>query len=173
VTFSFLSRRILASDIRYVGRHPSDYAEELQETIKWLISQVTGGIPGGFKGTTPLTVTVDGAADAGNESAGWMAADAGLIVASDVPVDLGTANALGSASTASKSDHVHRRTVHVLDEIGGDEIAEQLMFIDDGLLDVFVQPAKAGDQAQVVIRAGSVAPDNETMILANQIFGRR
>ena len=103
----FQTRRLGPAVPRLVGRSPEDYAQELQEWLKKNWDQVSGGIPPGFNNLTPISVTVGGTASAGNESAGWMAADAILSVPVDDPVaiQLGQSLLQGAKLAVARADH--------------------------------------------------------------------
>lgn len=100
------------------GEHPDTIASQSWEgarrTIaRWLrwTKDNWSGIPGGFAGTTPNTVTVGGTADPGDENQSWMAANAQLVLDTGTPADLGSANAEGSSEAAPRLDHVHKRAI--------------------------------------------------------------
>lgn len=107
------SRRLTITTIRIVGRHPDDYAEELQRFLEKLAKQVHGGIPAGFNEETPTRVEADVSADPGTETAGWAAADHQHDVAVESAGGLGNANAEGSSNALARADHVHKRDVRV------------------------------------------------------------
>jgi hypothetical protein len=83
----FKSLRLGPCRVQLVGRDPQDYAQELQEAIKKLWEKVWGGIPAGFNGTVPPTIQAGVAGSAGNESAGWMAADAQVPIETGIPAN--------------------------------------------------------------------------------------
>lgn len=70
----FIARKQIGNAVRLVGRHPTDYAQELQEALDELRVSATSMLPAGFIGTVPLPTAAVG--DPGTEAAGWMAADA-------------------------------------------------------------------------------------------------
>lgn len=63
-------------------------------------------------GGTPITVLVGESASAGS-GPGYMREDAQLVVAAGSPAALGAAAADGSATSAARSDHVHKRAVEI------------------------------------------------------------
>ena len=103
----FSSRRLSTFWLKIVGRHFSEYAQDLQDFLEHMWMQITGGIPGGFRNTAPNTVKVGGVASAGDEGAGWMAADAQFAAVRGMPVSIAFANSAGTSEDASAADHVH------------------------------------------------------------------
>lgn len=100
-------RRISPGAPRLVGRTPNDYAQELQEFLEHGQKAAEGGLPAGFGRVVPVPVAVGGSGSAGNETTGWMAADARLVLGTGTPVPIGMTNAEGSSSAAPRLDHVH------------------------------------------------------------------
>jgi hypothetical protein len=70
----FSTRRLIPNPVRIVGRHPGDYAQELQEFTERVQQNLVGAIPAGFNNIPALPVAAH-AGTAGTESQGWAAAD--------------------------------------------------------------------------------------------------
>jgi hypothetical protein len=112
-----LSRRLQQFRLRLLGRHPADYAQELQEFLKAMWDQAMG-IPGGWLGTTPPTIVAGSAGTAGSEAAGWQAADARPAIETATPSsrtgvtgDEGTGTALMRADATIPDAVIHEATL--------------------------------------------------------------
>lgn len=117
-------RRLPSETPVLVGKDLRQTQEEVQRFLDELLSLGLGDPPAHGDthdveatdplsgGSTPLSVQVGGSADAG-DGPGYMREDAQLIVEVGSPVAIGSANADGVATTASRSDHVHKRNVEV------------------------------------------------------------
>jgi len=105
------SRRLPPRPPRLVGRPYNDSVRALQEWLEKLIDAVAEGIPGGFSSVTPTTITPDAPGTPGTESSGWVAADHEHPIATDTTVALGSAASEGTATSFSRSDHVHKRAI--------------------------------------------------------------
>jgi len=109
MSFVFTSRRLQAFMLRLVGRHPTDYAQELQDFLEEEHNARVGGIPGGFNGSSPTTVHAGGTGSPGTELAGWAAADHDHPVETGAadPITLGAAASEGSGTPLARADHDH------------------------------------------------------------------
>jgi hypothetical protein len=68
-------------------------------------------IPGGFGALTPTTIEPDATGDPGQENQSWAAANHTHAIATDVAAPLGGAETEGTATSFSRSDHVHKRKI--------------------------------------------------------------
>jgi hypothetical protein len=98
--------------------HPDTVAQQSWEAARRTIARFLrwskdnwSGIPGGFPGTTPTTIEPDATGDAGTEEASWAAADHEHPIATATAASLGSSASEGTATSFSRSDHVHPRAI--------------------------------------------------------------
>ena len=69
-----LRQRFFQFSLKLVGRHPSDYAQELQDFLE-SVWQYSLGIPGGFLDLAASVIRAGIASAAGDRNTGWAASD--------------------------------------------------------------------------------------------------
>jgi len=110
-------RRFLGGQIRLAQRSWADVAPELEFFLARLWDSEANGIPAGFNNIDPEDIQAGVAADPGEESSGWAAANHQHAVLTDIPVPVGFVLDAGTSSALSRADHVHTIAQEVLDEI--------------------------------------------------------
>jgi hypothetical protein len=103
-----VSRRKLTNVIEIAGKAWNTVSYEVQDIIRKLVESQQLGIPGGFKASTPTTITADTTASAGTEFASWMAADATFDVATGPASDVRGKTYEGTDPNLARADHGHR-----------------------------------------------------------------
>lgn len=109
----FATRRFTGAELRLVRRSWEDVAQELEEYLRKLLYQITGGIPAGFNNVTPTNINANDVGSPGTEGSGWAAADHTHDVDTDTAVGLANANAEGTSGALARADHTHKRDVRV------------------------------------------------------------
>jgi hypothetical protein len=114
-------RRFPGSVPRLVGKVPSEYDpnyfsmqwDKITKFLYKLGDSVTGGIPAGASTANPSSIEPNAVADPGSYTSGWAPADHVHAIATGVASGLADANAEGSATSFSRSDHQHKRDLNV------------------------------------------------------------
>lgn len=143
----------------------NDVRRELLEFLRKLRDSSNDGIPPGYSGTTPTTVVIGGTANPGTENAGWMAADAALVMGDPAP-PFGLANAAseGTGSAPAREDHQHKRDVRVAKAGSDVGTRNRLNFIDGSGINVTVADDAGNDEVDVTIAlSGSGAEEAELL----------
>lgn len=157
-------RRLPSETPVLVGKTLQQTQEEVQRFLDELLSLGLGDPPAHGErhdigaedplsgGSTPLTVQVGGTAGVG-VGPGFMREDAQLVVGAGTPVGLGSANAAGAASTASRSDHVHKRDVEVRVNSVLVAVRRMLNLIQGTAITIAGVDDAGGDEVDVTISA--------------------
>jgi hypothetical protein len=78
--------------------------------LKWAKAYFSS-IPGGWGNLTPTTITPDATGAAGDENKSWAASNHTHAIATDTAAPLGGAESEGTATSFSRSDHIHKRKI--------------------------------------------------------------
>jgi len=138
----------------------NDSRRELMEYLRKQRDSTNNSIPSGFLGNTPVTVLVGGTADPGNQSSGWMAADAQLVIDSDTPLGLANANTEGTDSGAARADHQHKRDVRIAFDGADIGTRNRINFTSTG---VTVTDDAGNDEVDVPIATPGIVQDSSTL----------
>lgn len=126
-----LGQRFTKLNLRLVGRHPSDYAQQLQELLEDLW-RFTMGIPGGFLNTAATAIQAGVAAAAGTVAASWAAANHVHNILTAAPAGLSNSNSEGSGTSLLRADAGIKRDVRIF--VNGVELVTRNAINLEGLV---------------------------------------
>lgn len=154
----FKTRRLNGLFERITGRSWEDASPRLEDFLRALLDEWTGGIPPGFNGLTPPTIQAGVPGAAGAEGSGWMSASAQVPIETGVPAGLANANSEGSGTSLMRSSALIKRDVRV--RLDGTDIATRnaLDFRSSSDHSINVVDNAVADNVEITVSARSSAP---------------
>jgi hypothetical protein len=116
------------------------------------------GIPGGWFDIVPTTIAPDDAADPGEETQGWAAANHKHAIATATPSDLGESLAEGTATSFARSDHIHKLLTRVSKSNAVTGTRKRINFLDGNGIFITTTDDSGSDQVSVRVAATGQYP---------------